>query len=81
MKEIESIIQNLVQEIMELDDTPAAEAHLANDIGVASIDFVELSVALERKFSITVPDDMFTRHHTILALAQYVSTQQAASHV
>lgn len=81
MKEIESIIQNLVQEIMELDDAPAIEAHLANDIGVASIDFVELGVALDRKFSINVPDDIFTRHHSIQSLAQYVGTYQATSNV
>lgn len=77
MKEIETLIQSLVQDIMEMDDVPETEAHLANAIGVASIDFVELSVALERAFSITVPEDLFTRHHTIQALAQYI---KATSH-
>ena len=46
-------------------DTPNAHTHLVNDLGYDSLRLVELGIALEEHFGITVPDDEAAHVHTL----------------
>jgi acyl carrier protein len=51
-------IKHYLSDILDVDeDTVTAETYLVRDLGVESIDFLELAVALSSAFSIPVEDD------------------------
>jgi acyl carrier protein len=46
-------------------ETLSAEARLVEDLGMDSLDAVELSIAMERQFKITLSDDQMAKLKTV----------------
>ncbi len=65
-------LEKIIQEIMEIDDPISIDSSLSNDVGMQSIDFVELSVAIEKEFGINLPFEEFTGNPTIKLLEDYL---------
>ena len=64
----EILLENLgcAEEDIEL------ESNLIDDLGADSLDIVELSLALEDDFDITVEDDDFEKLQTVGAIVKYI---------
>jgi acyl carrier protein len=62
-------LKGVISAIMELDEPLNDSDSLVNDIGMASIDFVELIVAIEKEFGITIDNDAFSAPMTIRSLS------------
>lgn len=63
----------IISDIMELDEPIDDTTDLVNDIGMASIDFVELTVAIEKAFGVSVPNEVFSRTVTVHSLSTLIS--------
>lgn len=50
------------------------EASLVDDLGADSLAAVELSMALEEEFGVTIADDDLPKMKTVADLANYIST-------
>lgn len=48
------------------------ESNLIEDLGADSLDIVELSLALEEDFNITVADEDFEKIQTVGAIVEYI---------
>ncbi len=48
------------------------EADLADDIGIDSLDAVELGMALEEKFGIKIPDEELANFKTVKDIVEYI---------
>lgn len=48
------------------------ESNLIEDLGADSLDIVELSLALEDDFDITVEDEDFEKLQTVKAITEYI---------
>jgi len=58
--EIEQIVRDFLIEDLEVDETKIApDAHLKNDLGIDSLDFVDIVVIVERNFGFKIkPEEM-----------------------
>ena len=85
MQALELEIKQLLIEALNLEDmTPEQiktdEALFVNGLGLDSIDALELGLALQKRYGVSMSaDSEETRRHfaSIQALAQFVSTQRA----
>jgi acyl carrier protein len=55
------------------------QARILEDLGADSLDVVELMMALEESFDITVPDEDVEALQTLLDVQQYLELRTAAS--
>ena len=53
-------------------DKVVLEADLKEDIGADSLDAVELNIALEEAFSITIPDEDLAGFQTVADIVTYI---------
>lgn len=67
----------LIADIMEFDESIEDDANLVNDLGMASIDFVELAVAIEKKFGVPVPIEVFSQVATVRSLSGWITERLA----
>lgn len=51
------------------------EARLVEDLGLDSLDAVELAIAVERKFNIDVPEEELTKLKTVADMVKLVETR------
>lgn len=72
MSDTSKKLQDMITTIMELDDEVRPETLLTDDLGMASIDFVELSVVIEKTFKVPVPQDFLVKGICFEELLQYV---------
>jgi len=75
----ELIISSLALEDMTVDDIDAAQALFVNGLGLDSIDALELGLALQRRYGVSVSaDSEETRSYfsSVQALAAFVSAQR-----
>lgn len=64
-------IREILMELLDLEaDTIQPESYLVRDLGVESIDFLELAVALNERFKIPVHDDTIFLRDLRLHLAE-----------
>jgi len=63
-------LKNLLVEELRVDpDDIKPEAELANDLGINSLEFADLTLLCEEKFGITIDDDDL---HTFITVADVV---------
>ena len=64
-------IREILMELLDLEaDTIEPESYLVRDLGVESIDFLELAVALNERFKVPVHDDTIFFRNLRLHLAE-----------
>ncbi|KAK1687556.1 acyl carrier protein [Colletotrichum godetiae] len=79
-QEVEGRIFALLQGFDKVND-PAnikANAHFANDLGLDSLDTVEVVMAIEEEFSIEIPDKDADTIHSIDKAVEYIVSQPDA---
>ena len=71
---LEQIIKMVAEQFMIDENEITADTSFVDDLGADSLDFVELTMALEETFSLPdTPEDELTNIHTVGDLADYVS--------
>ncbi|PID79949.1 MAG: acyl carrier protein [Clostridiales bacterium] len=65
LKEI--IVENLGIE----GDTITLQSHLQDDLGIDSLDAVELALQIEEELGVKIPDDVFAKMETVGDLVAY----------
>jgi acyl carrier protein len=75
---IEEKVKQLIQEQIGCDASATVlTAHLIDDIGMDSLDCVELSMAVEEAFEIEVPDEDTDAIATVKDAVEYVKRRLA----
>ncbi|PHH75322.1 hypothetical protein CDD80_2478 [Ophiocordyceps camponoti-rufipedis] len=74
-EQIEGRIMSLLQGFDKITPT----AHFANDMGLDSLDAVEVVMAIEEEFSIEIPDKDADAIHSVKEAVQYIMNQPDAS--
>ncbi len=73
MSRIQEKTRALVASKMKLDESEVTpEKNLFNDLGADSLDFVELSVLLEREFNVKFTEDDTAKVKTVADLYQLI---------
>jgi acyl carrier protein len=73
MNPIAETLKGTIADIMEWDEPIDDQADLVSDLGMASIDFVELTVAIEKKFGVAVPIEVLSNTTTVDSLARWIA--------
>lgn len=72
--EILEAVKAIVAEYATLSDSEIREEHhLENDLGLDSLDIVEISMEVEEHFDISVPDEVSEQAATVGAIVEGVS--------
>ncbi|QCF27570.1 acyl carrier protein [Hydrocarboniclastica marina] len=80
MSDIERKIRAIVVEQLNVKpDQVTGEAKLVEDLGADSLDVVELTMALEEVFEITIPDEQAEELVTVDDVRRYLQGAIAAS--
>lgn len=66
----------MVQEIMETDENIDINENLEHAVGMSSIDYIELYVAIEKDTGINIPENMFEKLQTVQSLIEFVKLKQ-----
>ena len=74
--EIEEIVKNFLIEDIEVDEeviTP--EAHLKDDLGIDSLDFVDIVVIVERNFGFKIQSEEMQGVTTLRQFCDYIESK------
>lgn len=72
-EEIKQIINNFLIEEFEIEETQIRpEAHLKDDLGLESLDFVDIAVIVQKEFGITLKGEEMTAIRTLHDLYEYI---------
>lgn len=75
-QEIAKIVDNFLIEEFEIDETAIAEdALLINDLGIESLDFVDIVVIIEKEFNFKVKREDMAHVRTLGDLYTYIEQQ------
>ncbi|KAF1916096.1 acyl carrier protein-like protein [Ampelomyces quisqualis] len=78
--EITGRIMDLLKNFDKVQDTSKlnAESHFHNDLGLDSLDTVEVVMAIEEEFSIEIPDKQADAIHSVKQAVDYILAQPDA---
>ena len=72
-QEIEEIVKNFLVEDLELDESKIKpEARLKEDIGIDSLDFVDIVVIVEKKFGFKIKPEELTNVKLFCQFCDYI---------
>lgn len=72
-QEIAGIIKNFLIEEFEIDESKInPEAHLKDDLGLESLDFVDIAVIVQKEFGLTLKGEEMTAIRTLDDLYGYI---------
>jgi acyl carrier protein len=72
-EEIISIINKFLVDEFEIDENKiSSDAHLKNDLGLESLDFVDIAVIVQKEFGLTLKGEEMTSIKTLHDLYEYV---------
>jgi acyl carrier protein len=75
-EEIEEIVKNfLIEEIEVEEDVIVPEALLKNDLGIDSLDFVDIVVIVERNFGFKIKPEEMADVQTLSQFCDYIETK------
>ena len=75
------VVTILTQRLGISSDVVTPTAELAEDLGVDSVDAVEFALALEREFSVVLPDEIIADVRTVQDVVDLVRQRTARSEV
>ena len=75
------VVAILTQRLGISPEVVAATAELAEDLGIDSVDAVEFTLALEREFNVTLPDDTIAGVRTVQDVVDVVCQRTVPSEV
>ncbi|ATY64809.1 NADH:ubiquinone oxidoreductase 9.6kD subunit [Cordyceps militaris CM01] len=80
-EEVEGRIMSLLQGFDKVNDASNIKpaAHFANDLGLDSLDTVEVVMAIEEEFSIEIPDKDADTIHSVDKAVEYIISQPDAN--
>ncbi|KAI0098464.1 acyl carrier protein [Daldinia grandis] len=80
-EEVEGRILNILQNFDKVNDPSNLKptAHFANDLGLDSLDTVEVVMAIEEEFSIEIPDKDADGIHSVNQAVEYILSQPDAN--
>jgi len=64
-KDFETVHDILVEQLGVRSDQLTPEAHLRNDLGADSLMEIEIGMALEERFSVSIPDEQLENIRTV----------------
>ncbi|MDR1198963.1 MAG: phosphopantetheine-binding protein [Prevotellaceae bacterium] len=74
--EIEEIVKNFLIEDIEVDEEVIKpDAHLKNDLGIDSLDFVDIVVIVERKFGFKIKPEEMQGVTTLSQFCDYIESK------
>jgi len=74
MTPIKQTITRILEEKLAISEADIKDdARFYDDLGVDSLDFVEMIVDVEKTFNINIPDDEYERLRTVASLVAYVT--------
>ncbi len=77
---VEEQVKSIVVEQLKVDaETVKPEASFADDLGADSLDIVQLVMALEEKFKISIPDEDAEKIRTVGEAVSYVGEKAPGS--
>ena len=77
--DVRALVLKLISEVKGTIPEKLEESqHLVNDVGLDSIDIVELSFKLENTFDISIPDADFEKWDTVGSVIQYIESKLEA---
>ncbi|CEJ54377.1 Putative Acyl carrier protein [Penicillium brasilianum] len=78
--EIEGRIVNLLKNFDKVSDASkiTGVSHFSNDLGLDSLDTVEVVMAIEEEFSIEIPDKEADQIHSVEKAVEYIQAQPDA---
>ncbi|ERF74864.1 hypothetical protein EPUS_03248 [Endocarpon pusillum Z07020] len=71
-------VQGRIMDLLKNFDKITATAHFGNDLGLDSLDTVEVVMAIEEEFSIEIPDKEADAIHSIDQAVSYICSQPDA---
>lgn len=72
-QEIAEIIKTFLIEEFEIDEEKiVANAHLKDDLGLESLDFVDIAVIVQKEFGLTLKGEEMTAIRTLDDLHEYI---------
>jgi acyl carrier protein len=77
MSDVELRVKHLIIEKLDVQASEITyEASFIKDLGVDSLDLVELLMTVEEEFGIDIPDEEIERITTVGSLIEYVTKQK-----
>lgn len=73
----EKVRDIIVENLGVSEDEVTLESHLADDLGADSLDAVEISMAIEEAFGISIPDEELEKFETVKNIVDYVDRENA----
>jgi acyl carrier protein len=75
-EEIEEIVKNFLIEEIEVEEAVIVpEAHLKNDLGIDSLDFVDIVVIVERNFGFKIKPEEMAEVQTLSQFCDYIESK------
>lgn len=76
MNMLETVKEILANQLQVDVDTITEDTDIMDDLGADSLDVVEMLMAIEQEYGITVPDDVITSFKTVGDVAKYIENNQ-----
>jgi len=77
MSEIEAKVKEIIVDKLGVDEADVTpEASFTNDLGADSLDTVELIMAFENAFEITIPDDQAEKISTVADAIAFIEASK-----
>ena len=76
MDMFETVKEILARQLQVDADDIHADTDIVDDLGDDSIDVVEMLMAIEQEYGITVPDEAITSFKTVGDVAKYIEAHQ-----
>lgn len=74
-EDIENKINGFLIEEFEIEGSKISpDAHLKNDLGLESLDFVDIAVIVQKEFGLTLKGEEMTAIRTLQNLYDYIDT-------
>lgn len=73
----EKIRDIIVENLGVSEEEVKLESHLSDDLGADSLDAVEISMAIEEAFGISIPDEELEKFETVKNIVDFVDKENA----